>query len=672
MVKLPDVPKTDPGVTPVAGRARTGQVEAATAQLGAQLTNVGDKMFAADITVQRRSDAIRRAQAREAHAKRARELYLKEQDEGSNFADPKALPEYHRALQEEQTKILQSHEGSAESRARLEETLTGITGRFQANAMQTMRTEQRAMIKRQVDDAVGTFAEEAADDPGRLPQIVATFADEVANYADATSPDEFQGLVEGGTALIISSVLDRQVALGNTASARELYEQSKGLLDGGSRRSFSQQITALEGAEIRDGAKIAARRARIAAVDPELLKDKRVLLAIEGINLPKAGPLTLSERIAEYEKAKSIVTGKPYTATPREVGIIAGTMKKLPDAEGTEGIFGKGASGRAHQFLAENAPEFASNALDPLQDRFFLSAVSIALQIDPNTGQPGTVPPTVREALARRGFDLRQFTGLPAAPGTTPNTGSDLLQSRASSPAPATGEGGGVPTVTSPPLPGSQSQQATEPGFAEPGSEADQPTLSPETAIQESRQFEPQGGLLAPQAKLPRKTIFELADLVTGPGPVVQGVGARIPLIGGLVEDPQVTQARGYLPVLVRDLVRVLQNNPRFAEGERKQITQDVQLEGSFFDRPERFRDNLIGMDDALALRQQNAVRTLQEGAVSRDEYRHTLNVFNAIVKFREALGVPPLVTKPEDIQALGLKSGDLVRTPDGTVRPVK
>jgi hypothetical protein len=188
--------------------------------------------------------------------------------------------------------------------------------------------------------------------------------------------------------------------------------------------------------------------------------------------------------------------------------------------------------------------------------------------------------------------------------------------------------------------------------------------------VQQSRQYEADGGVLAPQAPIPRKTIFELAPLTTGPTSTIQSVGSRIPVVGGLMENAAVTQAKSYLDVVTKDIVRVLQNNPRYAEGERQAITNDLKLALGLIDRPERMRNALIGLDDALSEREQNAIETLRNPAVGRDEYTHTLNMLNSVTKIRRTLGVPPLVTTAEDVKKY--QPGTLVRLPDGSVKRIK
>lgn len=165
------------------------------------------------------------------------------------------------------------------------------------------------------------------------------------------------------------------------------------------------------------------------------------------------------------------------------------------------------------------------------------------------------------------------------------------------------------------------------------------------------------------------ETIFEMARKVTGPVPAAMEALGQTPVIGEFVDAASFTRARKQVELLTRDLVRVLQNSPRFNEGERASIAKEVDLTGSVIDTPKAFRDRIIGMDDALAIRELNAFEASRSRFVSGQERRQALDVLNAITKFRARLGAPPLVKTPEE--AGQLPSGTVFRSPDGVVRRV-
>ena len=652
MVTLPKGAQTPIALTPVPSRADTSAVPRAISQFGEAVGKVGGDIQVAVDDMTRRNEVIHRARSREAFAKKSLELFQKEQDEGTNFEDPEALGKYRRDLIEEQTKLVNNYKGTANGQAALSATLEGMIGRSHAQAVTTGRQSQHETITRQVRNFTGTLADEAAETPERMGGIVVEFETEIGKYADGMTPNQFKALHDEGVSMIVGNSLDRMIALGNLESARETFERAKPVLSGGDRRKFNAQIVALEGATLRKGAEQAARRARIVATVGEENMTPAIELALEGINLPARGPLTVPERIAEHEALMTKATGKPYRATPREVGALTGTHKKLGD-EGRDKPFGGGALGSAQAHLATQHPEFRAGSRLPdgtlnEADSLFLAAVAIASRPNESTGIPGTLTPATKEALRARGFDPRQLAGFPVVPGAQP------APAAAAQPAP-----GDVPQITPPAIPGQGTPggpqvPAADGGFAEPGSEADRPfTLG--NAAEESRRFEQQGGMLAPQARLPSETIYGQAEILTGPVSGFRGAGARIPLLGGLIEDPLTTRARTALPIIANDLLKILANNPKYAVTERTDLKEIVKLESRFFDRPENLRQQIIGLDTALAIREKNARQTIASEAVTRVEAEHALNILQGLIKFRKILGAPPVVKNAAEAKALPL-----------------
>lgn len=163
------------------------------------------------------------------------------------------------------------------------------------------------------------------------------------------------------------------------------------------------------------------------------------------------------------------------------------------------------------------------------------------------------------------------------------------------------------------------------------------------------------------------KTVWGLASKTTGPVPAIIEGASRTPGVGQFVNAPQVTQARNYVPLVQRDLIRVLQNNPRYAEGERKAIESEINIKPELFDNPTAYRNRLIAVDDALSVRERNAFETANSKKVGREERIQAMNILNAIQKFRTNLGVPVRIESEEEWQSL--PSGTEYIAPDGKVK---
>ena len=158
---------------------------------------------------------------------------------------------------------------------------------------------------------------------------------------------------------------------------------------------------------------------------------------------------------------------------------------------------------------------------------------------------------------------------------------------------------------------------------------------------------------LSLDAPAPEKTIFDLAGLVTGPVSGALALAGRTPVLGEFIRPEEVEQARSQVGTMVNSLIRVLQTNPRFSEGEREQIKSEIDLGSSVFDTAGAFRSRVIGIDDALAARQQDAQRIVDSEVVGRAEKLQAIKEANAIRIFRINLGAPKIMSSPEEAKKL-------------------
>lgn len=164
------------------------------------------------------------------------------------------------------------------------------------------------------------------------------------------------------------------------------------------------------------------------------------------------------------------------------------------------------------------------------------------------------------------------------------------------------------------------------------------------------------------------KTLFGASDLITGPLSSLSERASRAPGLGGLVPSPETVQARTRAERQVSELVRILQNNPRFSETERKAINDEMNIRPAFFDTPEAYRNRLVGISDALDARkvQARSILDTPRGATTVDERKWAYRALSAIDGFEAIMGVPPMV-KTRD-EASQLPPGSLFRTPDGRI----
>lgn len=156
--------------------------------------------------------------------------------------------------------------------------------------------------------------------------------------------------------------------------------------------------------------------------------------------------------------------------------------------------------------------------------------------------------------------------------------------------------------------------------------------------------------------------IFNRAELITGPAAVVGSAATKVPALGNFAPETASDMARAQQETKLaqQELVRVLMQNPRYAEGERQAIIREINIEGSFFDNPKAYQNRLIALDDALRRRLDTAMQTSKSLDVSREERSHAMNIANGVQAFIQQLGVPPLVNSPAELKAL-MESGQIV-----------
>lgn len=170
--------------------------------------------------------------------------------------------------------------------------------------------------------------------------------------------------------------------------------------------------------------------------------------------------------------------------------------------------------------------------------------------------------------------------------------------------------------------------------------------------------------------KVPTQTAWSLAEDIAGPIPSLGELAGKIPGLGDITRGGgDFTEARSFIGLYQKELVRVLQNNPRYVEGERIAITEDIKMEGAIFDTKGAYRRRLIGINRALEIRERNAFETAQSKDVGRLERTHARNVFNGIRQFRANIGVPPTILTNEEYDALGAKGGGTYLDANGTER---
>jgi hypothetical protein len=294
-------------------------------------------------------------------------------------------------------------------------------------------------------------------------------------------------------------------------------------------------------------------------------------------------------------------------------------IEKLGDIAGSEkGDFGSGLTGRALDIMTDDAPAFAAGLLSADQERRFMAAVTQYTQPTQFINDQG-LPETRRP-------DLPPFV-------------REALERR----------GMTVPQ-----------QQAGPPlAPAQPGA-----PQQPEQPTQQAP-----AGRTGP-------TLFERAGKTTGIVAGVKTAIGRTPGLGDMAGSMEETQNQQYATGLTNDIVRVMQNSPRFAEMERSQIKKEIGLEPSMFDTQTAYIDRMISVDTLLEERKQDAIKTINNRrAIGTQDYQRALTMLNDISNIQRRLGVPERVKSRQEFDKMVkdgvLRSGETFIDPDGNLRNV-
>ena len=273
--------------------------------------------------------------------------------------------------------------------------------------------------------------------------------------------------------------------------------------------------------------------------------------------------------------------------------------------------FGSGLTGRTMSMFVDLAPDYATGTLTPEQDRQFLAAVTNYTQ---PTVTEYTNPLTGEKSLRTQQPKLPDFvttainarkSGAPAPAAPAPRT--------------APGTTGAVVPTPAPPVP-----------IADPavGMGADPATL-PE-AVRPVVQNAPQG------------TFFDLSSTGTGFVPVlVSGIVRRIPLEAAGSIKPEFQQGTTMLDNMRARVVNVLQENPRFAEGERTQIQAELGgISPRMMTNKQSYINQLVALDgvfDSIETKTRGLAEAKETGMSARQDAYKKLEEVNFV---RDLLGV--------------------------------
>jgi hypothetical protein len=331
----------------------------------------------------------------------------------------------------------------------------------------------------------------------------------------------------------------------------------------------------------------------------------------------RAGELAKGQREAKIaalqagEKDIALIREYNYKLVDSQRKLAGDIVKTAAKGQG----FGTGLKGQAYGFVTRFAPEYSSGTLPPEMERKFESAYTIITEptyfTDPLTGNVTSRTPPVPAFLSTA---IAARKSIPFAAPTKKG------QKGGPTPAPEN-----APTVSAVPTP---TTTETQPAPA---------VTEPAPAAAKGAQRQP--------------SLWQLTPVLTGPIPAAKDVISSIPGFGDVGKD--VTQARARYLGDFRELVKSLQNSPVYAQGERSAIETELNIEPRFFDDPAKLRNKLIGIDNFLVGRVEDARRNATNSNIPVDQRKEYVRIATSIENFRPKLGVPVRVFTIKEVEKL-------------------
>lgn len=537
-----------------------------------------------------------------------------------------ALPEFQNALKQKKQEALAKFTGSAEARAALERQLDNQMTQYGKSAIGAKIKAGHEQLTRGLNQQF----DKSANEVGTAPQILQDSISENIAYVESRkagmTAEMYQQAMVLARAKPIQSAVQSYVANENWAEAEKIMAdpQVAKLLDPSVARPLRIDIAVGKG---KQEAETKRQDLNVQKFQMRLGRELTPEETIKARSLPAKKDMTPADEITELE----LVQGKP--ASQDQVDKIFKTY--IDGGKDAGGAFGNSLRGRSIAFVNDNAVAYANGLLTPDKARQFEASFAEAYQPaekqNPVTGQWEKIQPSVpgfaRMALERGSSIYGGLSAGAMVPGTTPRPGETVqLDINGRTMGQAVVDASGRWSIPAPPESGAGAGRGSQ-GVPAP----DMPAATA-----------PSGG----------PKLWDQADNVAGPIAGVQrwiGSGP-IPLgIGG----EQVSAAQ-QVEMQSRNLVRALQQNPRYAEGERKSIEKDIQIGPEALSNPTAYRLRLVEIGKYIQEELQFQASVLKNPNGSTVQQRQqALQSTATLNEFYGKLGLPQQVKSVEEAKKL-------------------
>ena len=535
-----------------------------------------------------------------------------------------ALPEFQNALNQKRQEALGNFTGRPEAKAALERQLDNQLAQYGKSAITAKIKAGQDQMGRALDQQFNKSMMQV----DAAPDIWSFTADEnmaaVEMWKPAMSKDQYESAKRLAYAKPLQAAVRSHLAQGNIEGAEALMADE----------SFSKYLTMEEARPLRIDAavgrgKMDQEERRVQSnvtkfqsrLGRELTPDEMVRVR----TIPAKKDMTPADEITELE----LVQGKP--ASQDQIDKI---FKTYVEGGKSDGMFGNSLQGRSLSYVTENSVAYANGHLDPAQARQFEAAFNEAYApkdvLDPVTGQMRRITPSVprfvQEAMSRGSGIYGGGMAAGPRPGETVQldiNGQPVGQGVV--------DANGKWTVPAPPEPsswGGENRGAGQPASPAPAA--------------------PTGG----ESSVKGRGLWSMASKVAGP---MAGVGrwwgsGPVPL--GLGQEE--VSAEQYVTMQQKSLVRALQQNPRYAEGERKSIEEDIRITPEALSNPRAYQLRLVEIgkyiDDEIKFHS-NILKNPNNTTVQQRQ--QAMQSLSTLTQFYDQLELPPRVKSIEEAKKL-------------------
>lgn len=603
----------------------------ATGEMGGVVNDIGMQM-------KRRQDVIERVQLMTEFDKFAQDA-LTTLNDTEDISSPATVEKYSAGLREKASEVVKRHGGTGQSRAELQAQIDNQVGQYTKSVTATQVKAQQQFIGTMVDQKANELAISAAFAPDKMGDLFADMDRTIDSMADAMSPGLAAQYKEAGRSRIATNAIQQLLVQGQAGTAKKLMESPEvgKYLGADAARKFAIDITV---DQRKNELETQRQDKNVASWSQRMGRNLTPEEVIKVRSMPEKKDMTVADQIVEYE----LITGKPAPQS------VVDQFYKVDGPGSGASMFGNSLQGRALSFVTENAVAYANGMLTPEQARIFEASAAEAykpvMRPNPVTGQLEEVRPTipnfVTQAMDQGG---RAYGGM-----TLTNRG-------------AAGNN---------PLPG-QTVQLTDSTGRVIGRSVVGPngtwTIQDQNPQSAAPSGAPAGGVQPSPAG--EKTIWEMADDISGPVPAAQNAAGRIPFVGGMLDGGgEVAKNRSYVKTQVSQMVDALSINPRNPVALVEMIRKEIDVDPQIMDDPAAYRKRIEGVNRSLTERLIEETNAGNDPTLPAKTRQDALEVANTIRNFQQKL-MPPQVKNLKELQGLGLPPGSKFVDPNGVLRQV-